>query len=441
MSEQEDEVRRLRRRLELERKARLDAESFGERKTRELYEANQELSRLNKHLEEEVEQQTRELQESKVRLLESHNQVSDALRFRDEFMATMTHELRSPLHAILGLSEAVLDEIYGPLTVDQKKSLTTIHSSARHLQGLIEDVLDLSRLQAGKVQLEIAPLDPVRSARAVVDLVRANAARARVELAVEVEDGLQPLPTNQRRLHQILVNLLQNAIKFSPPQSTVRLVVSRDAERAALCFSVVDQGIGIESSDFTRLFQPFSQVDGTRARRYGGTGLGLMLVRRMTELLGGSVHASSAPGQGSTFSITIPDGGEAPAAAPGEQRDARVLVVEDNALNRLHLTRLLRRAGFEVEEAVDGILGLEAARNLQPDIVFMDLNLPQLDGLDAIRLMRSDERTRGCRIVVVSGLTVPGTRERCLAAGADGYLDKPVSVTRLRAALADLWPG
>lgn len=437
MIDYEDECRRLRKRLEIERKARLDAESFGERKTRELFEANQELIRLNHSLEDEVRQHTDELHASKGQLRESHNLVSEALRFRDEFLASMTHELRSPLHAILGLSEAVLDRTFGELTPEQQKSLSTIQSSARHLQNLIEDVLDLSRIQAGKVELEMAPLEPEKAARSALDLVGRQAQNSKVKLELELGPNLRPIATNQRRLHQILVNLLQNAIKFSPPQSTVTLRVRWDAEYAALCFTVLDQGIGIEAADFVRLFQPFSQVDGTRSRRYGGTGLGLMLVRRMTELLGGSVRAASDPGKGSQFSVLLPDAPEpspvapVPAAASG----ATALVVEDNPINRLQLTRLLRRLGYEVAEAVDGILGLETARSLQPQIIFMDLDLPHLGGLDAIRLLRSDPRTRESRIIVVSGLTVPGTRERCLTAGANGYLEKPVTLIHLRAAL------
>lgn len=341
---------------------------------------------------------------------------------QSEFLASTTHELRSPLHSVLGMSEALLDGAHGPINEGQRHSLETIFQSGRHLLRLIDDLLDLSRLEAGKLRLDYRQLEVAPVCRAALEL---TAGPVQLELA---ETALT-VWADEGRLKQILVNLVSNAVKFSPDGTPVRLVVERDHQHDAVRFTVYDQGVGIEREDFQRLFVPFGQLDQGRS----GTGLGLMMVQRLAELSGGSISVDSQPGQGSRFSVALPQAPRAGPSASEPQTGRRVLVIDDNPVDRLFFAGLLRRAGCRVEEAEDAIRGLELARAHVPEVLLVDLRMPRLGGLDAIRLLRVDPRMAESRILAVSGLTVPGTRESCLAAGAHAYLEKPVDPEELLA--------
>lgn len=369
---------------------------------------------------EDLEQLKRDLETLQEEQRRDREQLERTLRMQSEFLASTTHELRSPLHSVLGMSEALLDEAHGPLNEGQRGSLETIYQSGRHLLRLIDDLLDLSRLEAGKLRLKCQQLEVEEVCRGALELVGAP-----VELKLS-EPGLT-VWADASRLKQILINLVSNAIKFSPAGAPVRLLVESDPEREAVRFTVLDQGVGIEQADFARLFVPFGQLDEDRR----GSGLGLMMVQRLAELSGGSISVQSRPGEGSRFSVALPRAPRPTERLAGAESGPRVLVIDDNPLDRLFFSGLLRRAGCRVEEAEDAIRGLELARSQVPEVLLVDLRMPRLGGLDAIRLLRVDPRMAGSRILAVSGLTVPGTREACLAAGAHAYLEKPVNPEEL----------
>ena len=362
----------------------------------------------------------RDLEALQAEQRRDREQLERALLMQSEFLASTTHELRSPLHSVLGMSEALLDEAHGALNEEQRRCLETIYGSGRHLLSLIDDLLDLSRLEAGKLKLEYRQLEVGPVCRGALELVAGQ-----VEL--ELSEPALTVWADEGRLKQILVNLASNAVKFSPAGMPARLVVESDPERAAVRFTVHDRGEGIQRDDFARLFVPFGQLDEGRP----GTGLGLMMVQRLAELSGGSISVESQPGHGSRFSVALPQAPRPSERAPTEGSGPHVLVIDDNPLDRLFFSGLLRRAGCRVVEAEDAIRGLELARSRLPDILLVDLRMPRLGGLDAIRLLRADPRMTGRRILAVSGLTVPGTREACLAAGADAYLEKPVNPEEL----------
>lgn len=373
-----------------------------------------------------MEQLRRDLEALQLEQRRDREQLERLLRQQSEFLASTTHELRSPLHSVLGMSEALLDEAHGPLNEGQRQCMETIYQSGRHLLRLIDDLLDLSRLEAGKLRLECRQLEVEPACRAALELVPGP---VELELA---EPGLT-VWADEGRLTQILVNLASNALKFSPEGRPPRLVVERDPERNALRFTLLDQGAGIEQGDFQRLFLPFGQLDQDRR----GSGLGLMMVQRLAELSGGSISVESQPGQGSRFSVALPQAPRPDQDAISQGSGPRVLVIDDNPLDRLFFSGLLRRAGCRVEEAEDAIIGLELARSQVPQVLLVDLRMPRLGGLDAIRLLRADPRMSASRILAVSGLTVPGTRESCLAAGAHAYLEKPVNPEELLALVVE----
>lgn len=377
---------------------------------------------------------------------------------REEFLAAMSHELRTPLNAVLGLAEMLLEGIHGELTPPQAHSVQTIEESGRHLLELISDILEASTIEASTVELRRSWVD----VESLVDTVKrryaAAAARKRLRLTFEVAQGLKPLWADERRLQQMLSNLVSNAIKFTPEAGEVHVRVRPDAHETALTISVQDTGIGIADADIQRLFEPFVQLETGLDRRYGGTGLGLSLVRTLAELHGGEVSVDSTPGRGSTFQLTLPhsdahtaDSGPPPTrvgssrVGPGNRLGPAplVLVAEDNETNFELLDAYLTAQGYRVAHAADGIEAVAKGRSLRPDLVLMDIQMPGMDGLQATRLLRAEADLKVARvpIVAVTAMALPGDRERCMDAGVDGYLAKPVSLHALTATIARLIAG
>jgi PAS domain S-box-containing protein len=375
-------------------------------------------------------------------------QLNHALRLKDEFLATMSHELRTPLNAILGRTEVMQEQIYGPLTPRQVSALQSIEEAGRHLLMLINDILDLSKIEAGKFQLELAPLEIEAVTRASVHMVSEAATRKQIAVSVMCDDLPTPLVADERRLKQILVNLLSNAVKFTPKGGTIGLEVRGDQEAQTLTCTVWDTGIGIAPEDQLLLFQPFVQLDSGLAREHEGTGLGLALVQRLTERHGGSVILESEVGVGSRFHVVLPWRQDAatvtaaPLAPPQPSTDALlplasgvdtasplVLLVEDNVENVALMEDYLTNAGYRVLVAGSGAEAVVMAEAKQPDLILMDIQMPVMDGLEATRRIRAAGMT-STPIIAVTALAMRGDRERCLAAGASAYLTKPV---RLRA--------
>jgi PAS domain S-box-containing protein len=386
-------------------------------------------------------------------------ELGRAVRTKDEFLANMSHELRTPLNAILGLTESLQEEVYGPLAEQPLKVLRTIEGSGRHLLALINDILDLSKIEAGKMDLQIGPVSVEPLCQSCLQLVRQQATRKHIQVTFDRDTSLNEFQADERRLKQILLNLLSNAVKFTPDHGAVGLEVRSQqeaGEEGVVSFAIWDTGVGIAPEHLGHLFKPFVQIDSGLSRLHEGTGLGLALVSRLTELHGGSVTVQSQPGAGSRFTLLLPlCRAEKPAAcAPMEQNGApavlavsaprpyppaRVLLAEDNESTLSLFTDYLSVKGYQVVAARNGAEAIEQALRERPDIVLMDIQMPGMDGLEAIRSMRANDDLSMLPIVALTALAMPGDRERCLEAGAHDYLSKPVSLkTLIRAIEAHL---
>ncbi|MCA9953789.1 MAG: response regulator [Anaerolineales bacterium] len=527
-------------------------------------------------LEVERAQLARRVEERTADLRTANAELARAARMKDEFLASVSHELRTPLNAILGISEALQEEVFGPMNEKQIGSLRSIEESGRHLLALINDILDLSKMEAGKLELELAPMPVELVCQSSLRMIKQNAHKKHLHVHSSFDSQVNTLMADERRVKQILVNLLSNAVKFTPDGGDIGIEVVGDTEANAVLITVWDTGIGIADEHLQQLFRPFVQLDSRLSREYAGTGLGLSLVLRMMELHGGSVAVDSQVGRGSRFTVSFPWLGVGQRVEPIIERHLpepstylspwhRVVVVEDDMLSQSHLVtyfeeidvpvavvplgpdamievaaeepdlvivsvplgersglELLRamrassllgqvpimaamladeqaqaearamgadyilekpftraqmnmalqtitveRNGFaEAETAVanplillaedheanintfssyliakgfDLILarnGLEAvarAKADKPDLILMDIQMPQMNGLDAMRKIREDEDTAVAQvpIIAVTALAMPGDKEACLEAGANGYLSKPVSLRRL----------
>jgi len=370
-------------------------------------------------------------------------QAEGANRAKSEFLANMSHELRTPLNAILGLSEGLLEQVRGPLNERQQASLRTVQASGRHLLELINEILDLARIEAGRLEVVPEWTAARETCEAALALVREQAAGKSIALDLRLGDPEAHLEADPRRLKQILVNLLSNAVKFTPEGGRVELAVAAAGDEA-LAFTVTDTGIGIAAEDQARLFVPFVQLDAGLSRRHEGTGLGLALVRRLADLHGGSVTLESEPGKGSRFTVTLPVG-RRPAKPAAENGRAIIrpprptaLVVEDSPETYAQLAGYLAELGYAVTAHDRGAGAVEAARERQPGLVVLDLLLPDLSGWEVLSGLKAEAATREIPVLVVSVVDEPG---RARAAGAAGHLLKPVSRAALSGVLAAVERG
>lgn len=361
--------------------------------------------------------------------------IADAkTKAKSEFLANVCHELRTPLNAILGFSELLSQEVDGPLTSRQREHVQNVLEGGRHLLALINDSLDMSKIEANRMDLAIEPTSIARVTETLQSAMASLVEQRGLRLRVDIPPNLPPVAADPLRLKQIFYNLLSNACKFTSPGGTISL--SAVAVDDAVRMSVEDTGIGIRANDLTRLFQEYEQLDLPRRTRLDGTGLGLALTRRLVELHGGRITVESEYGRGSTFTVVLPiaAGAVRPSAAPHvsdassgtARRIARILVVEDDPLSSLLARILLERRGHVVVP----VSTLDEARGLlqlaQPDVVLTDLQLADGDGEDLLRTIRADPATRDLRVVAITADAMPGVRDRLLTLGFDGYLSKPV---------------
>ncbi len=414
--------------------------------------AERALQQERAQLADRVSERTMELQRTNAAL-------EDAMRSRDEFLAGISHELRTPLTAILGLSQVLAEGSQGALNTQQQNYVGMIEDSGRHLLSLINDILDIAKIEAGRLQLTIAPLEVEPLCQDSLRMVTQSAEEKSHDLRLVVDPEVRILHADELRLRQILVNLLSNAIKFTPEHGHIVLRVLGDAEGRRAHFMVEDDGEGIEAEHLPKLFEPFTQLDSSLSRRHAGTGLGLALVSRFTDMHQGSVRVESEPGSGSRFTVTLPwhpagwvvqpraatprvesaeviAGSAAGIAAPEDLK--RLLLVEDSEATIAALTEYLPLRAYEIEVARNGHLALSSVAQRKPDLIIMDIQMPEMDGLQAIGHLRADPALADVPIIALTALAMPGDRERCLAAGADAYLRKPIRMEVLDKAIRDL---
>jgi signal transduction histidine kinase/CheY-like chemotaxis protein len=392
-------------------------------------------------------------------------------QMKSEFLASMSHELRTPLNSILGFADLLQRQIGGELSPRQVNYVTAIEKGGQHLLELINDILDLSKIEAGKIELNLESVSIQELCRECLKMIQPRAQKKRLALSLELDYRIDRVMLDERRSRQMVINLLSNAVKFSAEGDRVKLsgrlaygselALEQRPDRSLindstpyLCLEVADTGMGIPKEKQHLLFRPFQQVDSSLTRMHEGTGLGLALTKRLAELHGGTVSLTSVENQGSTFRVWLPltelrenlqqtvaETMSEPAPilkqrSPSEAKQ-RILVVEDQPFNQALISELLELEGYEVEIVYDGQAMLDllhsplvSAQNL-PDLLLIDIQLPEVDGLTILRELRRCELWRDVPAIAVTAMAMPGDRDRCLQAGANDYVSKPINLEEL----------
>jgi signal transduction histidine kinase/CheY-like chemotaxis protein/PAS domain-containing protein len=449
---------------------------------------------------EKLQQELTERQQAETKLLESNQQLAvsnqelaRATRLKDEFLASMSHELRTPLNAILGLSEGLQDEVFGVLNERQQKSIVTIEKSGKHLLALINDILDLSKIEANKFDLELIYVSIQSLCQNSLLFIKELAHKRQIRVQTQLPESLKHLNirVDDLRFRQVLINLLSNAVKFTPECGSITLDVRvgdgglegqverffatqnlalTDRQSPApplhqIAFSIIDTGIGIAPENMDKLFQSFVQIDSSLSRQYAGTGLGLALVKRIVEMHGGTVSVQSEVNRGSCFTICLPlelstEIALTPSAPlgyplstnptleenPKVKPQISILLVEDNEGNIETMTTYLQSRGYRIVVAENGLqaismmedCGRDLARLQYPDIILMDIQIPGVDGFEATERIRRLPECAAIPIIALTALAMPNDRQKCLDAGVDRYMTKPVKLSQLVATIETL---
>lgn len=394
-----------------------------------------ELADARERLEEKVAERTATLETTLADLQLRNVQLKEANAHKTKFLSTMSHELRTPLNAIIGFADLLEGEGFGPLNAKQKAYVSRIDDSGAHLLSLITDVLDVAKIDAGAMDLNVEPIAVEELMTATVQMIGQQFRKHGIELRVELEPGVGFMLADLRKAKQILINLLSNALKYSPNGSEVVMRAAL-AEDEMLRISVSDTGVGIEPDQQADVFLEFHQADRRRDEGLGGIGLGLALTRRLVELHGGNIGVISSVGEGTTFWFTVPRAAATPAAesAGMEERPVpakahskyRILVAEDNENNLSMLTDMLSLRGYDLLIAHNGKECVDLAIVHRPDLIITDMRMPVMDGLEAVRILRGDPDLHSIPIIALTANASEISREECLAVGCNEHLTKPV---------------
>ncbi len=403
-------------------------------------ELEKELEEERSSLSEKVHQQTRELRAANMEL-------ARAAKAKDEFLASMSHELRTPLNAILGLSEALQEQIYGTINNKQEETLRRIQESGSHLLSLVSDILDLAKIGSGRMELDMAPVDADFICETTISMLHEIAQNKNLSLTLKMDPQVKIIHADGRRLKQILLNLLSNAIKFTPDGGEVSLEMLGDPQTNQVHFHIQDNGIGISPEDLPSIFAPFQQIDSSLSKKYNGAGLGLALADQMAALHNGKITVESVLQQGSHFCVSLPWAPSKISHSPTQNNivipnplpppqaiittSPLILITEDDHPTLQTMSDYLNAKGYRVKTAVNGNEAIKEGKRFPPDMILMDIQMPEMDGFETIMRIRQEERLAHIPIIAITALAMPGDREKCLAAGANEYLVKPIQLARL----------
>jgi signal transduction histidine kinase len=404
-----------------------------------------ERKRAEEALDEERTMLAQRVRERTEALSIANAELERAARLKDEFLASMSHELRTPLNAILGMSEALEEQIHATLTDQQKETLAMITQSGHRLLKVINDILEFSRIEAGKITLTIAPCLVNTLCQASLRAIQQQANGKHIETSLEIDDDVTEVQLDEQRLKQSLVKLLENAIKFTAENGSIGIKVTGDSAQEVLRFTIWDTGAGIGPEEMPRLFKPFVQGEGGLSRTYGGIGLSLMLVYRFITMHGGSITVESEARQGSRFTLALPwnehsgdtrqtaalatqtEVEDSPSqAALADEHNPLILLIEDHEPGIKQFSDHLTSECYRVIVARNSVEALERSKEDPPSAILLDVQLHDMEATELIRLLHKKSELAHVPIIGISSLVRPGDREQCLAAGASDYLVKPV---------------